>query len=351
MSNPAMIESATTAALSRCDMIIDVRSPAEFAEDHIPGAVNLPVLDNDERARVGTIYVQESRFLARKIGGALVARNVARHLETELAGMDGAFMVYCWRGGQRSNSMATILAQIGWRTSILKGGYKTYRRWVQGELYGEDMKLNIVLLDGGTGCGKTGMLAQLSALGVQTIDLEALAHHRGSVFGGFRGEAQPSQKRFESQLLERLNTLDTSLPVVVEAESNKIGARILPPALWRAMVSAPCIELVAERRERAKYLVAEYQDIIRDPRALDEALTHLPVYPGRKRLQAWRELADAGRFIELAETVIEMHYDPAYQRSRRADQHPSLGSVSVTPLDTLSQQAGAEAIAKLLAGR
>ena len=260
-------------------------------------------------------------------------------------------LVYCWRGGQRSNSMAIILAQVGWRTAILHGGYKTYRRRVQSKLYGDDLKHKLVLLDGGTGCGKTGMLTRLAAQGYQTLDLEALARHRGSLFGGFRGEAQPSQKMFETRLLEALEGLDLARPVVVEAESSKIGARILPPALWRAMTAAPCIELVAPRRERARFLVAEYADIIHDRAMLDQALIHLPIYPGRKRLQAWREMADAGQFIELAEAVIETHYDPAYERSRRADQHTTLGRVSLDRLDPASQTAGAEAIAKFLAER
>ncbi len=353
MTNPSPVATADPAALSRFDMIIDVRSPAEFAEDHVPAAVNLPVLDNDERARVGKIYVQESRFLARKIGGALVARNVAQHLETALAGMDGGFMplVYCWRGGQRSNSMATILAQVGWRTAVLQGGYKTYRRRVQGMLYGDDLRLNLILLDGGTGCGKTRMLARVSALGVQTLDLEGLARHRGSVFGGLRGEAQPGQKMFESNLLGELERFDLARPILVEAESSKVGARILPPALWRAMLSAPRIELTAPRQARAEYLVREYDDIISDRTALDRALTQLPVYPGRKRLHAWGELADAGQYVDLAEAVMESHYDPAYDRSRRLDQHPKLATIPLASLDDARQQQAAESIARLILDR
>ena len=350
MTNPATASAADPATLSGFDMIIDVRSPGEYAEDHVPGAINLPVLDNDERARVGTVYVQQSKFLARKIGGALVARNVARHLETALADKDGAFMplVYCWRGGQRSNSMAIILAQVGWRTTVLQGGYKTYRRRVQHQLYEEDLNLRVILLDGGTGCAKTEMLARLSALGVQTLDLEGLAQHRGSLFGGFAGRAQPSQKMFESRLLHALESFDPSRPIVVEAESSKVGARSLPSALWRAMLTAPRIELVAPRFERARYLVTAYSDIVESRPALDLALTQLPVHPGRKRLLAWSELADAGRFAELADAIIEQHYDPAYERSRRMDQHPLLQKIELSSLHPDHQQEAARTIAMLL---
>jgi len=353
MTSPATASAADPATLAGFDMIIDVRSPGEFAEDHVPGAINLPVLNDAERARVGTVYVQESKFLARKIGGALVARNVAHHLETVLAGKDGAFkpLVYCWRGGQRSNSMAIILAQVGWRTTVLAGGYKTYRRRVQHRLHEEDLRLRLVLLDGGTGCAKTEMLARLSALGVQTLDLEGLAQHRGSLFGGLPGITQPSQKMFESRLLHALESFDPSRPIVVEAESSKVGARSLPSGLWRMMLTAPRIELAAPRSERARYLVGAYSDIVEDRAALDLALTQLPVHPGRKRLLAWSELADAGQFAELADAVIEQHYDPAYERSRRKDQHPLLEKLELPSLDADHQQEAARAIAALLANR
>ena len=199
MSNPGVTEAVESASLAQFDMIIDVRSPGEFAEDHVPGAVNLPVLDDAERAIIGTTYVQESRFLARRMGAALVARNVAHHLDTVLADMPPTFapLVYCWRGGQRSNAMALILAQVGWRTMVLKGGYKTYRRSAQRRLYESDLDLRLVLLEGGTGSAKTAILRHVAALGGQVIDLEEIARHRGSLFGALANTPQPSQKWFE----------------------------------------------------------------------------------------------------------------------------------------------------------
>jgi len=347
---PQLTEDVSPTALARYDMVIDVRSPAEFAEDHVPGAVNLPVLSDAERAEVGTIYVQDSRFKARRVGAALVARNIAIHLETALADRGGGFapLVYCWRGGMRSNSMATVLSQVGWRTTVLSGGYRTYRRHVTARLYDGGLDLSFVLLDGHTGSAKTEMLGRLAARGLQILDLEGLAEHRGSLFGGFAGRPQPSQKMFESRLLAALDALDPGRLVVAEAESSKIGDRMLPPALWTRLAEAPRIVLVAEPIERARYLVAAYGDIIADRAALETAFQRLPVHPSQKRLENWRALADAGAFAELAQAVMALHYDPAYDRSRRRHARPDLAEVPLTPADPQSQDACADAIAALL---
>jgi tRNA 2-selenouridine synthase len=344
-----LTEDPAASALARFDMLIDVRSPGEYAEDHIPGAVNLPVLSDAERAEVGEIYVQDSRFRARRIGAAHVARNVARHLENALADKPGGFrpLVYCWRGGMRSNAMATILSQVGWPTTVLTGGYRTYRRHVTARLYDGALATRFVLLDGHTGSGKTEMLGLLAARGLQTLDLEGLAAHRGSLFGALAGVAQPSQKLFESRLLAALDSLDPARPVVAEAESSKIGERMLPPALWSRLAEAPRIELSAEPDARARYLVDAYADIIADREALAEALSRLPVRASAARRDDWRGLADAGRFAELARAVMAIHYDPAYERSRKKHDRPLLGRVALDPNDPASFAAAAEAIADL----
>ncbi|MCL4153006.1 UNVERIFIED_CONTAM: hypothetical protein GTU68_052311 [Idotea baltica] len=237
------------------DTVIDVRSPAEFAEDHVPGAINLPALSNEERARVGTIYVQETPFKARKIGAALVARNVAAHLDGPLKDMDGGWqpLVYCWRGGQRSGSFASILSQIGWRAEVVEGGYQSYRNLVHDALYETALPHRLILLDGNTGTAKTDILHRLNALGVQVLDLEGLANHRGSLLGAMEG-GQPAQKGFETALACALDALDPKRPVLVEAESSKVGARIVPPSLWSAMKAAPRIEIDAPLDARAQYL-------------------------------------------------------------------------------------------------
>ncbi|WP_293904342.1 tRNA 2-selenouridine(34) synthase MnmH [Phenylobacterium sp.] len=346
---PILFEDVSAAALARFDMVIDVRSPGEFAQDHLPGAVNLPVLSDAERAEVGTIYVQESRFKARRLGAAYVAQNVGRHLQTALAERGGGFapLIYCWRGGMRSNAMATILAQVGWRTSVLAGGYRTYRRHVTARLYDGALALEFILLDGHTGAGKTQVLTRLAAQGLQTLDLEALAEHRGSLFGALAGRPQPSQKLFESRLLAALDALDPGRPVIAEAESSKIGDRMLPPALWARLAQAPCIELVAGPADRARHLVTAYAEITADRAALDAAIERLPVHPSRERLAGWRALADAGAFAELAQALLTLHYDPAYDRGRKRHARPLLGQIAVRPQDLADLDRAADAAIRL----
>ncbi|HXU99723.1 MAG TPA: tRNA 2-selenouridine(34) synthase MnmH [Caulobacteraceae bacterium] len=336
----------------RWDEIIDVRTPAEFADDHVPGAINLPVLSDAERAVVGTIYVQESRLKARRLGAALVARNIATHLEGPLNDKPGSYapLIYCWRGGQRSLAMATVLSQVGWRPSRLAGGYKTYRRAVMAALYDGEPLANLVLLDGYTGSAKTEILGRLAALGVQTLDLEGMAAHRGSLFGGL-GQPQPSQKRFESALFGALSDLDPGRPIVVEAESSKIGQINLPPVLWAGMTAAPRIEIDAPAEARARYLLAAYGDIAADPRRVSAALAALPGRHGRGRLAAWQGLLAAGDLAALVATLMEFHYDPAYERSRRRHEKPPLARLAVTDLLAPDQEDAARKIAQCLAAR
>jgi tRNA 2-selenouridine synthase len=344
------IETLDNGNLTHYADIIDVRSPGEFALDHVPGAVSLPVLSDAERVEVGTIYVRQSRFLARRIGAAYVARNIAGHLEGPLADKTGSYapLVYCWRGGQRSNAMATVLSQVGWRVSLLKGGYKTWRKAVTAALYDADPDLRIILLDGDTGSGKTQILSRLNALGIQTLDLEGLAGHRGSLLGGWPGAEQPSQKMFESRLMEALAGLDRTRPIVVEAESSKIGERMTPPMLWKAMLAAPCIQLRVPLEARSRYLVCAYGDIVEDKAALEQLLGRLPGRHGHKRLAEWLDLARSGQLEGLAQALMQDHYDPAYQRSRREDQRRRIGVVEIDELGLRDQQSAAETIARLV---
>ena len=350
MARIEVIETADTASLAPFDAVIDVRSPAEFAEDRAPGALNLPVLSDAERAEVGTIYVQESPFRANRIGAAYVSRNIAGHLEGALADMPPGFrpLIYCWRGGQRSNAMATILSRVGWPTAVLSGGYRTYRRHVQARLYDQPCALRLVLIDGDTGSAKTEILNRLPERGLQILDLEGLAGHRGSLFGALAGRPQPSQKMFESRLLQALERLDPARPVLVEAESSKIGDLMVAPSLWRAMQTAPRIEITAPRPERARYLVATYHDIVADPEALETAFRRLPVYPAQRRLEDWRRLAGEGAFETLAEALIELHYDPAYSRARRKLGRAPLAEIALETLDAPAQIRAADGIARLM---
>ena len=340
------LELTSLSALAALDVdeIIDVRSPSEYAEDHLPGAINLPVLSDAERARVGTIYVQEDRFLARKVGAALVARNAARHLEGPLAGKDGGWrpLIYCWRGGQRSGSFASILEQVGWRVTLLKGGYRSYRRLVVRALYDAPLDVRVVLVDGMTGTAKTRMLAHLAEAGAQVIDLEDLAAHRGSVFGARPG-GQPSQKMFESRLAAEVAALDPARPVFVEAESAKVGERIVPPALWAAMKAAPHVRLEAPVTARADYLTTAYADLLEDAAALEDVIAKLVPYHGRETCARWQEMARAGAFRDLAAELVTRHYDPRYAKSAAHRGAPE-ALVSMERLDDARLAEGARRI-------
>ncbi|ALL14522.1 tRNA 2-selenouridine(34) synthase MnmH [Caulobacter henricii] len=345
--------SADPLSLAAFDQIIDVRSPGEFALDHLPGAVNLPVLDDQQRAEVGTIYVQDSRLRANRIGAAHVARNIAGHLESSLADRPEGFrpLIYCWRGGQRSQSMATILSRIGWTTTVLDGGYRTYRRWVQARLYEGRCDLDLVLLDGDTGTGKTAILQGLASRGVQTLDLEALAHHRGSLFGALAGQDQPDQKLFESRLVAALDAFDPTLPIVVEAESSKIGNRVLPPVLWTAMTGAPRLEVTVPRPERARYLVETYGDITSQREALLAILERLPIHQSLRRLSAWQDMVEQGQFVDLADALMAAHYDRAYARERRKSGQATLATIALDRLDCGSIDHAVAQISAILSDR
>ena len=315
------------------DAVIDVRSPAEFAEDHVPGAINLPALSNEERARVGTIYTQVAPYEARKIGAALVARNVARHLDTALKDHDGSWrpLVYCWRGGQRSGSVATILRAVGWRTETISGGYQSYRRLVHAVLYTVPVPHRFILLDGYTGTAKTDLLHRLGRMGVQVLDLEGMAEHRGSILGGHSAD-QPSQKAFETALACRLALLDPARPVLLEAESSKIGERIIPPMVWAAMKQAPRIEILAPIDARATYLVGAYADIIARRDDLTKRLNVLRHHRGGEVVEGWLALLEKGAITDLARALMRDHYDPSYAKSRAAHTIRVLAKVTAQDL-------------------
>jgi tRNA 2-selenouridine synthase len=325
------------------DTIIDTRSPAEFAEDHVPGAINLPVLSDEERARVGTIYTQESPFRARKIGGALVARNIARHLEGALAEKDGGWrpLIYCWRGGQRSGAFGLWLREVGWRVRTLDGGYQSYRRAVVGQLYERPLPHRIVLLDGNTGTAKTDLLHRVAARGGQVLDLEGMANHRGSVLG-LRPGGQPAQKGFETRVSAALAALDPARPVLVEAESSKVGERQVPPSLWTAMRAAPRLQLRADADERARYLSRAYADLFADLPLFKQQLSLLTRIQGKERVAEWHALADAGAFETLVRDLIERHYDRRYAKHRE-DKPAPLAEIPLT-LDEAGLEAAADAL-------
>ncbi len=299
------------------DEIIDVRSPSEFAEDHIPGAINLPVLDNAERAEVGTIYKQVSTFKARKVGAALVSRNISHHLEGHFAHKDKDYqpLIYCWRGGQRSGSLATVLVQIGWRVTLLQGGYKTYRTHVRQQLQTLPERFTYQILAGSTGTGKTHVLNRLAQQGAQVLDLEGLAQHRGSLLGALWETAQPTQKYFESLLLEQFQQFDAKESVWVEAESNKIGQVYIPQTLWQKMQQAEGIELQMPLDKRIEHLLDEYPHLVTHPEVLKAKLQQLKSRYGKQQLEEWNHLIDTQQWEKFVGMLLEQHYDPSYTHS------------------------------------
>jgi len=306
--------------LQQFDAIIDVRSPTEFAEDHLPGAINCPVLDNAQRAQVGTLYRQAGAFEAKKLGAALVAKNIARHVEERFLAFPQTWqpLVYCWRGGNRSGAMAHILARIGWPVTQLEGGYKAFRGAVNAQLAELPHALHFHVLCGLTGTGKSRLLRVLAAQGAQVLDLEALAAHRGSVLGDLPADPQPTQKMFESRVWALLRAADPGRPVFVEAESKKVGKLRVPDALMDRMRASPCTMIDLPIAERVRLLMQEYAHFVADPLQLNMQLDFLTPLHGREKIAQWHALAlTEGRMPELVEDLLRTHYDPGYLQSIR----------------------------------
>ena len=338
---------AEAATFRAFDTIIDTRSPAEFAEDHVPGAISCPVLDNEERAHVGTIYKQVSPFDAKKIGAALVAKNIARHIETLFSEKEKGWkpLVYCWRGGKRSGAMAHILREIGWEAKAVEGGYKAYRRYVVEALSELPLKFTFRVIHGVTGSGKSRLLRALAAAGAQVLDLEDLAAHRGSILGTLPERPQPSQKMFESRLLEKFLSFDAKMEIFVEGESRKIGQLQVPQALIERMRASECLLLQAGTETRVALLMDEYRHFFTDVAKLNALLDCLVALHSHERIGEWKAMATAGDWSALVARLLEEHYDPAYRRSA-AHNFPRLAEARVLPLDS----AGEDAFTRLARG-
>ena len=318
MDKPSRHSVAIDAAtLTGFDAILDARTPSEYAEDHVPDALSTPVLSDTERAEVGTLYKQVSAFEAKKVGGALVARNVAAHVERHFRDKpkDWRPLVYCWRGGKRSGAMAHILREIGWEAATLEGGYRAYRRWVVAELDRVPGRFAYAVVHGPTGSGKSRLLAALALAGAQVLDLEGLAAHRGSVLGELPDRPQPSQKMFESRLLHALMRLDPRRTVFVEGESKKIGQLQVPDGLIARMRASRCIALEAEVETRVSLLLDEYRHFTEDRATLDAQLDCLAGLHGREKIARWKALGAAGAWREFVACLLIEHYDPAYRKS------------------------------------
>jgi tRNA 2-selenouridine synthase len=312
-----LLPTELSAQISRFDAIIDVRSPAEFALDHIPGAINCPVLDNEERILIGTLYKQESPFTAKKRGAALVAKNIAHHLEAHFIDMPREWrpLIYCWRGGERSGAFTHILQRIGWKAVQLDGGYQGFRRQVIAELDALAKQCSFQVICGMTGSGKTRVLHELKQQGEQVLDLEGLANHRGSVLGGDPLEPQPTQKGFETRLWNALCCMNPTRIIYVESESKKVGGVHVPDLLMERIRYGKCVEVRASNATRVAWLMREYRHFLTDTPGLESKLQMLNARYGKETVTAWCNLAREGRFAELVGDLLVQHYDPSYQSS------------------------------------
>lgn len=305
------------AHLDDFDTVIDARSEDEYALDRLPGAVNWPTLDNQQRIEIGTIYKQVNPFEARKRGAALSARNIAAHIEREVIDKPKGWkpVTYCWRGGHRSGALATILGAIGFHVTLIEGGYKAWRAAVVDALPGLAQGLSYRVVCGPTGSGKTRLLHALAAQGAQVLDLEALASHRSSVLGQIPGQPQPGQKRFDSLVWNALRGFDKGRVVYVESESRKVGNVRVPEALIDAMRASPCIDLRLDDAERVALLLEDYDFFVKDPAAFCERLEALTELRGKAVVSSWTAQVREGRTPEVVLELLTGHYDPMYAQS------------------------------------
>lgn len=289
--------------------LIDVRTPAEFEQGHIPGAVNIPLFSNEERASVGTAYKKKSPRAALILGleyvGPKMADFVRRFLKSKSS---KTFVIHCWRGGQRSQSMCWLVnkAQLGALT--LSGGYKAYRNFVQSKI--AETSLPLIKLGGRTGTGKTILLHQLKALGEQIIDLEGLAHHKGSAFGWIGEQQQPSVETFENQLYDLISKLDKDKRIWVENESQRIGSIYIHTGFWKQMLEAPLINIELPLEERINILVNDYTGYSKE--ALKASFEKIKKRLGGQHYKAAIEKLDQGDYHTAADIALK-YYDKAYQ--------------------------------------
>ena len=325
--------------LTEFDLIIDARSEGEYAEDHLPESVNWPTLNDEERKAVGTTYKQINAFEAKKRGAALAARNISTHIERDVIDKpkDWKPLLYCWRGGKRSGSLALVLDQIGFRVSLVEGGYKAFRAAVL-----EDIPRLAPLFDwrvicGTTGSGKTRLLQALSAAGAQVLDLEALANHRSSVLGAIPGVAQPTQKHFDTLIWNALRQLDPTRPVFVESESKKVGNVAVPAALIEAMRAGPCLNLVLSESERVALLMEDYDFFVRDREAFCERLDALTQIRGKSVVEGWQAQVRAGQIEPVVQELLTLHYDPVYIASMARNFSQYAQAKTISPADRCAQ--------------
>ncbi len=288
--------------------VIDVRSPLEFQKGHIPFAHNIPLFSDEERAHIGTVYAKQSQEKALKLGYDYVQPKLENFIvESQKIAPQKEVVVHCWRGGMRSHAFAEHLSSHGFNNVyLIIGGYKSYRNYVL-QSFNKDVKL--IILGGYTGSGKTEILKQLCEDGMPVLDLEAIANHKGSAFGGIGQSQQPTSEQFENNLFHEWNKLNFSKYLLLEDESFSIGSVNLPSALYKKMCEAPLLFIDIPKDERAKFLVSEYANI--DKQALTDALKRISKRLGDENTKAAIEFLEKENYYEVAMITLK-YYDKAY---------------------------------------
>ena len=334
--------------LQEFETIIDARTEAEFGEDRLPGAVNWPTLTNEERIVVGTMYKQINQFEAKKRGAAMAARNIANHIDREVVDKpkDWKPLAYCWRGGKRSGSLSLILDQIGFKTTLIEGGYKAFRAAVVADIPAQAARLNFQVVCGPTGSGKTRLLHSLTALGAQVLDLEGLANHRSSVLGAIPGVAQPTQKHFDTLIWDTLRRFDPSKPVFVESESKKVGNVAIPTSLLERMRASPCINLNLPTEERIALLLEDYDFFVQDTAFFCKRLDALVEARGKVVVENWKALVMQADLRSVVSELLSQHYDPGYLQSiqRNFDQYGHAAQLEVADRSEVTLRAAAQSL-------
>lgn len=298
--------------------VLDVRSPSEFVQGHIPQAHNMPLFSDEERAQVGTVYKQQGPQSALELGLELVGPKMAYFVrEAARLAPDRVVGIHCWRGGKRSQSVAWLLGQAGFRVTVLQGGYKAYRHYVLSAF--AEILPQLLVVGGRTGTGKTKILHALRDLGEQIIDLEALAHHKGSAFGFIGEAAQPTVEQFENDLAAVLCTLDTSRRIWVENESRSIGRVYLPEAFWKQKKAAPLFNIDVPPAQRIQNLIGDYT--VQDKSALESAFQRIAKKLGGLRHQQALEALHQDDFATAAEIALT-YYDKTYQHCLDVNESP-----------------------------
>lgn len=306
--------------------VMDVRSPAEFEQGHVPGSMNLPLLSNEERSVVGTLYLQKGSSEAMMKGLEYIGpkmRAFAERASTMAPG--GEVLLYCWRGGMRSNSMAWLFNMIGIKAQTLEGGYKAFRRNAHDTFA---RPLNFIVIGGLTGSGKTEVLEMIASMGHQVVHLEQLACHKGSVFGGAGMPSQPTTEQFENELFDAVRRLDPQEVIYIEDESLTIGSVFIPRPFFDQMSSSPMFQLMTPLEMRVGRLVKNYACL--DPEWLVDGVRRIARRMGLERAGQVIDSIRSGAMAQAVEKVLP-YYDKVYARSMNRNPGRKIAEISADP--------------------